>query len=78
MGTLKQLVFRSYSRPGREFTGGIILITESNAYLEYSAYLDVSFFALSEDNFLTVTKKMGDYSRYPYINLPGWGVDQRV
>ena len=36
------------------------LITESIASLEFSAYLDVSFPALSEDNFLPVTKKMGE------------------
>jgi len=31
---------------------------------EYSVYFDVSVLALSEDNFFTVTKKMGDYSMF--------------
>jgi|GEM_PF-4374192 len=53
-GTLKQLVFRLYSRHRRKFTAGINLISE------FSAYLDVSFLALSDDKFLTVTKKMGE------------------
>ena|GEM_PF-3304212 len=53
MGTLKQLVSHSYSRHKRKFTAGIALI------LEYSTCLDVSFLALSEDKFFTVTKKMG-------------------
>ena len=35
---------------------------------EYSAYLDVSFLALSEDKFFTVIKKVGDYARYPKVS----------
>jgi len=58
-GYLETTCISSYSRHRREFTAGITLISEDNAYL------DVSFLALSEDNFFTVTKEMGDYSRYP-------------
>jgi hypothetical protein len=57
VGTLKQLVFRSYSRHRRRFNAGITL-----------KYLDVSFLALSEDKFNSNRedgRKTGD-SRYPY------------
>ena len=36
---------------------------------EPGAYLDVSFLALSEDKFLIVTKRMGDYSRSLAIKM---------
>jgi len=54
MGIMNNLVLRSYSRHRRKFTEGITLISK------YSAYLDVSFLALSEGKFFTGTKKMGE------------------
>jgi hypothetical protein len=58
-GSRQDLVFRSHSRLRREFTAGITLISESDAYL------DVSFLALSEDKFLNWNKKADDYARFP-------------
>jgi len=51
-GTLKQLVFHSYSRCRKKLTTGITLYPE--------------------DKFLTVTKKIVDYSIFPSDeNIPG-------
>jgi len=54
LGDLATACIAFILRHRRKFTGGIYLISESGAYL------DVSFLALSEDKFFTVTKKMGE------------------